>query len=308
MSDEGAAPAAVSEPVVTAPAGAPAAVTEPVVETPKVVEQPKEDPRMASKLAHLTKRERDLQKQAEELKTQQKEMETWRTERQNEEAKKAKAKEDPISFMRQHGLEFDDIVSFVSEKGGVPPPPDPIKQEIQELRESLNKEKAEREAVKAEIEAAKREKEELESTSRYSAYVNTLTKDLESYPLTKVYTPIEQIVEIVNAHWEETGGANGGKLLTNEQVLQLCEDEWERKLEAIKEVPKVREKFGFLKQPEQVVKTETAPKAKEVVEVKESVTLSNKNGAGVVNKSLDEMSLEQRKEIAAEFMRKARRK
>lgn len=304
MSDEGtiATPAAVeAAPVVES---APEVVAESVATTEPVTTEPvvvKEDPKIASRLAHLTKKEKELRQRDEELKVRLKELEAGNERMSVFETKKQKAKENPIEILRELGLEFDDVVNFVTEQGGVPPPPDPIKQELEALRATIEVERKEREKLVKEAEDAKLAKKQSEEQAMYTNYVNTLQKDMENYPLTKVYTPIDQVVEIVDRHYQDTGN-----VLTNEQVLQLIEAEWEVKLEAIKDIPKVKERFGFLREVAEAKQEKGATPVESAT--KPAVTLSNKVGSGVVTKSLDEMDLDERKALAASMLKKANKK
>ena len=302
--EEGTAPA-----IVTPVAEVATVVAEEIV---KAVEQPaievvssstqvsKDDPKIASRLAHLSKKEREIQRQNEDIKVRLKEIETGNQRLSSFEEKKLKAKENPIDFMREMGIEFEDVVNFVTEKGGLTPVPDPVQKELESLREMVGQERKEREKLVQEAEEAKTLKRKTEEQALYTNYVNVLQKDLENYPLTKVYTPVEQIVEIVDRHYQDTG-----IVMTNEQVLQLIEDEWDTKIEAIKDLPKIKARFGSREVPSQPVVEIPV----ETVAVKQpAVTLSNKVGSGVVTKSLDEMDLDERKALASSMLKKANKK
>lgn len=307
MSEEVSNPVPTSEPVVAqeaapVPAGndSPAS-TESVVSTdanPVVAEEPKpaQPDKFASRFAELSRKDKAITEKKKALEAQEKELADKAARIAEYEQLKGSAKQNPLAVLKQLGVDIDDVTQAIM-TNGLPEKVDPIKQEIESLKSELQK-------LTAEREAARQEKDKMEQQRLYSDYKQTVETDLNEFPLAKSYLDADVVIDTITKHYHATG-----EVLSHKEVLSQYEQFYEEKIEAIKNIDKVKQKLGIgvipeaapvIEQPVVNVKTEASkqPAAKQPAK-----TLSNKTATPAPMKSLDDMTEKERLAYAASILK-----
>lgn len=225
--------------VPTAPAEATPPVPTPA--TPDGTEKPQIEVKdgTAKELAERLKMRRELEaarKEAAEYKSKYETLKPW-------EERSATAKKAPLKFIREAGLEWNDLTEAVlrGDDDGARPEPElsPVEKQLAEAQRELQELKAWREQEQS----ARRQAEEAKQAEAFSAYENEakslLTADKYPHAFASEDTPedvINTVVAVRNQHWSNTceRDASGkitkrGEVLSAEQALQKVEDYWRAK-------------------------------------------------------------------------------
>lgn len=222
--------------VPTAPAEATPPVPTPA--TPEGTEKPQIEVKdgAAKELAERLKMRRELEaarKEAAEYKSKYETLKPW-------EERSATAKKAPLKFIREAGLEWNDLTEAVlrGDDDGARPEPElsPVEKQLAEAQRELQELKAWREQQ----EATRRQAEEAKQAEAFTAYENEakslLTPEKFPHAFASEDTPddvIATVVSVRNQHWNRTCERDAagkitkrGEVLTPEQALQKVEDYW----------------------------------------------------------------------------------
>lgn len=169
-----------------------------------------EDPRFASRFAALSRKEKAILERERRLKEIEAEFSTLKKSKEN-------AKIDPIAFLQEHGLSFEQLTDHIL-SGGKP------KELTLEEREARLKEQILGE-VKSQAEQERRQKAEEDGKAAIDAYKRQIQELVDSkpddYELIKASDAADQVWEKIESHYNETG-----KLLS----VQEASDEVEKLL------------------------------------------------------------------------------
>ncbi len=203
----GAAPPAGALPgAPPAASGATAAAAAPATAKP-------EDQKVTPRFAELARREKaDVLRRAE-LKKDEAEHKAFR------EARELLDK-DPLAAMEKFGVSFDKIIQ-AGLKGTQPPKVETLEEKVERLDNELKAEKeAEAKATQEAADAATRAQ-----VNEQRAFVKDfVTKAGDAYELVNANDAHHEVFDVAFAHWEATGGMNGGEFMPLEQAAQLVED------------------------------------------------------------------------------------
>lgn len=236
----------------------------PVPEAPKEIEKPqaevepqaqveakKEDEPLSVRFAALTKREKMIQEREKALKEREEKIKPM-------ELTKETVKKDPKGALESIEMSFEDFTkAYLDQLDGKQPS---VEDKVQELYARIEaKEKAEKERE----ELSKKQAEEQAIEGFKAQIKETLAKDLDKYELINEAGVFEDVYEVIESYYEETG-----EILSIEKAAEHVEnylfEEGQKLLKAKKFAPKA---------PEPETKKQTDSPSL-------STTLTNKQSAG----------------------------
>ena len=172
--------------------------------------------RFSSRFAALSKREQKLQLEREELKREREQVakereETAAIRRENEEMKaaRAKAKEDPVAFMKAHDLTYKEVTDFIL-KGPKSLDPADVDRIVEEKLTAAEKKRAEEDAKRRQEEekqALERENETIQK--EFDAYakqtMDFINANPDDYELLLVNNAEDQVFSVIAECFKATG-------------------------------------------------------------------------------------------------------
>ena len=163
-----------------------------VGETPSAGEniqrKPEDDPRLSSKFAALSRKDKELRAKEKALREHEAAVKDWRETQQL-------IKENPLAFMQKSGLTLEQLISLSLQQ---PPEPDPLRQELAQVKQKLEGwDKQYEEAVKAQHEAAEAQAEE-QSKASIKSFIES-AKD--KYELIAVNDAIDDVYDLIYEDW-----------------------------------------------------------------------------------------------------------
>lgn len=221
-----------SEPVVTEQVQPTDAATQPAVETQ---EKPKE--LLSTQFAALAKKEKAALLRQREAESKLKEAEEKLKLYEQFENKKKSAKSNPLEFLSEAGLSYDDITEFML-NGGTQ-----HRDKTEVLEEKFNefiknKEKEELERIEKEKASLKAQEEKV--IAEFKKTVNKfLTDNNEKFELINLYNAQELVISTIEQHFE-----NKNEILSNEVAAQLVEEYLEEEIKKLSNSKKFKEKFS----------------------------------------------------------------
>jgi hypothetical protein len=181
----------------------------------KPEDAPPEDPasaKFAARFAALTKRERALQQREVALKGREADPEysEYKKSREN-------AKLDPIGLLKAHGWDFDTLTQFVLADKKLTP-----EQQVALLQDELAADKK----ARADAEAKKAQDADAQIIATHkrqiAAHIQAAGDALELTRLAGADAE-ELVYSVIEQHWEETGGDNGGQIMPIDQAAAAVE-------------------------------------------------------------------------------------
>lgn len=244
------------------------------------------DPKFASKFAALSHKERKLQDMQAKLKEQMKALETEKLSLSELQTLKAKAKENPLEWLKGGGLEYDDLVKYMLGGEKVP-------------AESLVKQTDARvKALEEKLAAYEQEKVTAQEEKAISSFKNDIKEKVtasEEYELIRAFESYDTVYNVIEQHYTDTG-----KVLSIDEAAELVEahltQEVEEGVKKISSTKKLSQKLGFLKQ--EAPKTLEAPKLSQPAK-----TLTNSLAQESVAPISHALSDEERKREAMKLLR-----
>jgi hypothetical protein len=189
---------------------------EPVLE--KGETPPAKDDKFASKFAALSRKERSIQQKEAELKAARAEIERERDQWKAIADKKAKARENPIEWLQEAGLTYDEVTEWMLGNRRSP------QEEKLSEHEKLIKEMAQK------LEKSETEKAQIEAQTKIDAFKNTIRetvqKKSDDYELIGRFNQYETVYNVIEQHWKQTN-----RLLSIEEACNVVENFLEQKAE-----------------------------------------------------------------------------
>jgi hypothetical protein len=274
-----------------APEAKPAAEAAPAAEQAPV----KVDP-FAPKFAALTRLDRDIKAKQAAFQAERKAFEAEKAEmlKQREEMSKintdykTKLKADPLSFLTENDVQFDELVERKLNDGKMTP-----EKMVQQLKAELDaKYSKELEELKRSI----KEKEEAEEQAKYDNTVNGfksqisdfVTANKDTYELINAEQAQDLVFDVIETHFQETSAAGEPKVLSIEEAARAVEQHLEGEVRKKLEL----KKFKQTSQPQEAKDgKQTAP------------TLSNTMSSEVPIRGEKQMSKEESLKQAAKLIR-----
>lgn len=222
-------------------------------------EAPAKDP-FADKLEVLAKKERAIWRQRQAIQAKEKEVQEKEARLQAFEQRKQKAKLDPISYLQEAGLSYDDLTEFML-SGGKPTE----KSEVQLLREQFEEM---RKAQEQEKEVLKRQQTEAQAAAQkqviedFKAEIGDFLKaNASTYELTAqreavddIYSTIEEAYVISLQEWDRTGRRGPQPAAMDiRRAAEIVEEFYEQELLRLAQTAKFKSKLGV---PAQAPETE----------------------------------------------------
>lgn len=279
--------------MANAAAEAPAAPDVAAVETAPVETAPpqmtEQEKKYHEAFAKLTRREREIQRQAQEFKAEKARIEQEIKELNEYKSLREKAKLDPLALTRHFGLDYKQLTNQILNDDK--PTTD---NEISYLKEQVEKLRAEKQL---EHQKAEQEKAEKTINSFKSDMVSYLESQGDKYELIKTFNAYDQVMNSVYEHWKQTG-----EYLKVDEVADELESQMEleaRKLLGLKKLtPKQEQQVAEALETKDQATTE-APKSFEPPK-----TLTNKMAAQTAPvKPSALLSEEESKAAAAKLLR-----
>lgn len=266
----------------------------PEVKAPEAAAPPPEAPikvdPFAPKFAALTRRDKEIREREKALQTAQKQIETekaelakWRDERAKDTSDyKTKLKANPLAFLQEHEIPFDELVQMQLNDGRVTP-----EKLVQQMKAELDsKYSKELEELKKNL----KEKEESAETAKLEQIRETFKTQItdfvennkDTYELVHFEQAQQLVFDVIETHYQETG-----RILKIEEAAKATEEHLEEELKkrtALK-------KFQTSKPPEAKPDSKAAP------------TLSNTMSSEVPTSGTKRMSNEESLKQAAKLIR-----
>lgn len=244
------------------------------VETPVVQEikpevaLPEKKESLSSQFAALAKKEKRIVNKQQELEIQNKELQEKLKSYEQFEAKKKNAKTNPLEFLSEGGLTYDEITQYML-NGGIPKEKD----KTTELEERFNKlisdnENEKKQREEAELKAAQEQEEK--AIAQFKDSVKKHIKDKgELYELVNLYDAQDLVISTIEAHFEKTQ-----QILDTDTAAELVEKHLEGEVKKLATASKFKDKFKL------------DDEKKESTERRDSVTLNSQMSASSVPSSL----------------------
>lgn len=242
---------------------------------PEVAIQDKKET-LSSQFAALAKKEKRIVTKQQELEAKNKELEEKLQKYEQFEAKKKNAKLNPLDFLSEAGLTYDELTEFML-NGGKPQSKDKVtelEERFNELVTKAEQEKKERE----ELEAKKLQEQEEKVIQQFKDTVKKHVADKKDvYELINLYDAQDLVISTIEAHYEKTQ-----QILDTDTAAELVEKHLEDEVKKLANANKFKDKFRL---------TEEKPKESTP---KDSVTLNSQLSASSVPSSLPAQTEEDR--------------
>jgi len=255
----------------------------------KVVAQDPDD-KFASKFAALSRKERQIQQKEAEFKSLQRQIDEERNTYKAFLDKKSKAKENPLAWLEEAGLSYDEITEHVLRDGKLPGDHKltSIEQKLAELEK--------READRIKESAEKRAAQQIDSyKSDIKKFVNEKADDFE---LINAFNQHEVVYSVIEQHFNDPTNSDK-KLLSIQEASEIVEKYLETQVEQeAKKISGLKKLKSKLFQPElKTIDPSLAPKANTVK------TLTNQMSQESPPQKPRFLSDEERKTEAAKLLR-----
>ncbi len=244
----------------------------PLNETPTIEVKPEEPKaeekkpdRFAPKFAALTRQEKALRQSKVELKAKEAELEKRTKEieaqAQTYQARQKLKKENPLKFLEEEGVTYDELTQMILNNGEVPAEKKQeqvlavMQEEIKALREELKqkdkKEQEEREAA----EKSQAEQKYNQQIDGFKAEIKEFLdkSDVEAFELMKsgvfseVTDPIQAVYDVVLEHYEDTKAKSPkgvGEILDIKDAADMVEQWLESEADKIAKTKKIAKKLN----------------------------------------------------------------
>lgn len=147
-----------------------------------------DDPRFSSKFAALSRKDKELRAKEKALREHEAAVKEWRETQQL-------IKENPLAFMQKSGLTLEQLISLSLQQ---PPEPDPLRQELAQVKQKLEGwDKQYEEALKAQHDAAEAEAE-AQSKASIKSFIEG-AKD--KFELIAVNDAIDDVYDLIYEDW-----------------------------------------------------------------------------------------------------------
>jgi len=247
---------------------------EQVVETPVVNEVkpevaiPEKKESLSSQFAALAKKEKRILSERQSLEAQNKELSEKLQKYEQFEAKKKNAKLNPLDFLSEAGLTYDELTQFMLNGGKAPQ-----KDKATELEEKLNEFMSNAENEKKQREENEIKKLQEDEQKAIQQFKDSVKKQLgdkkDTYELINLYDAQDLVISTIEAHYEKTQ-----QILDTDTAADLVEKHLEDEVKKLANARKFKDQFKL---------AEEKPKEGQA---KDSVTLNSQMSASSVPSSL----------------------
>lgn len=195
----------------------------------------KPDPEFAKRFASLTRREREVQSQADRHKAEIQEAQAFKQQ-------KGLIKSNPVKFMEENGWKFEDLIDFVVNDQKITP-----SKENQALLDRIEKLEREKEDEKT----SEKTKKENENIAIYKTNLkNKISEQKDKYELINEYDQFETVYETMNEIFQQTGEEPELDKVA-EEVEKHIEQMLDNQFKAASNTSKFKSRFSPAQEPQQ---------------------------------------------------------
>lgn len=242
----------------------------PVVETTTEIKPEVAIPEktLSSQFAALAKKEKRIVSKQQELETKNKELEEKLKTYEQFETKKKNAKVNPLDFLSEAGLTYDELTEFML-NGGKPKDKDKVTELEERFNDLVNKAELEKKAREEQETKSLQEQEEKVIQQFKDSVRKQLLDKKDTYELVNLYDAQDLVISTIEAHYEKTN-----QILDTDTAADLVEKHLEGEVKKLATSSKFKDKFKVSEEEPK----EYAPK--------DSVTLNSQMSASSVPSSL----------------------
>jgi hypothetical protein len=235
--------------------------------SPATPAAPKEKDQFAEKLELLTKRERSIWHEKQKVAQERQQLASERKEYEDWKASKAKAKQNPLEYLSQAELSYDELTNFML-NGGKPTP----ESEIQSVRSELEALRKERDKDKEDSKTAQEQAQRQAEAQRLEEFkeeiADFLNTNKDTYELAStreavedIFTTITDAFTISLQEYNKNGrvGRPPGPM-SIEEATKIVEEFYEAEVIRLAETKKLKERLGI--QPKEEGQTQAKQPSK----------------------------------------------
>jgi hypothetical protein len=260
-----------------------APVTEtPAVEAAPVEQKPQEKDQFAEKLELLTRKQQNIWREQKKFEAERQKFEQERKEYEAWKQKKSTAKQNPLEYLSEAGLSYDELTNFML-NGGKPTEKDELaalRDEFNRLREEQAKEKEE---IKNQQTQAQKQAEAQAIESFKEEITSFIEQNKEKYELSAqreatedIFTTINDAFTIAINEWNKNGQEGEmPKPMSIQEAADVVEDFYEKEVLRLAQANKLKTKLGInqdqgaaAKQPSKTLTNNMASTAASVIPAK----------------------------------------
>lgn len=232
----------------TPPVAAPVESVEP---TAPVVPEPKEKDQFAEKLELLSRRERQIYRQRMEIEARAKQLEAEKADIEKFKTIKTTAKQNPLRYLQEAGLTYDEITQFVLNGGQVSE-----KSELEALRDEFRQMREAQESKEKQAQESQTQAQRQAEEQRISEFKDEITEFIENnkatYELSSmrdatddIFTTINDAYVISLNEWHKNGrvGRPPGPMQIKE-AADIVEEFYEKEVLRLTESQKLKAKLN----------------------------------------------------------------
>lgn len=237
----------------SAPNDAPAPVDAEQTAAPQATpEVSKEKDAFAEKLELLSKKERTIWRERQRVEQMAKQLEAEKAEYEKFKGLKAKAKTNPMDYLSEAGLSYDELTQFVL-NGGKPTEKD----ELQSLRDEFNRlreEQANEKKQAQEQQTQAQKQAEAQAIESFKEEIGEFIKSNEAtYELSAQRDAVDDILTTINDsfvismnEWNNNGRVGQApKLMSIKDAADIVEEFYEKEVLRLAETSKLKAKLGI---------------------------------------------------------------
>lgn len=263
--------------------------------TPAPAPQPAKDA-SASRFAALSRKEKEARQREQDANRRLAEAEARERILAEREAGLGRIKQDPIKFLKEHGLSFQDIASAAMGNYNAPEE-DPLDVKIKPVKEKFDKFEADTEALKAEV----RRLLDLQARQEQERQYNQVMSDIkavvtgnENFELIGTYGQegLDLVKDIMVEYWNRNE-----RLLSAVEAAEIAEKHYESELERLTQTKKLKSRISPPAAP-------AATKQSAGTSKPTAPTLTNKlSSSSASNVDIDKLSREEALEVLSKRLK-----
>jgi len=254
-------PSPITMALANLPSAAPADETPAPAAAPPEVKAPEKD-QFSEKFNLLAKKERMIARERMRIAQEKKETEEKFKKYQGYEESKAKAKQNPLDFLKEAGLSYDELTQYLL-NGGKPTEIDEIKSVRSELEEFKRQQAEEKKQQQEFLQKQQQQQHEQAISGFKTDIAEFIEANKDKYELIASRDGAEDIFNAVNdafilnmTEWQKNGKQGPPpKVMEIEEAAQVIEEFYEEEVKRLTSTNKWKTKYG---QPQM----EPSPKAK----------------------------------------------
>jgi len=264
--------------------------------TPAPAPQPAKDT-SASRFAALSRKEKEARQREQDANRRLAEAEARERILAEREAGLGRIKQDPIKFLKENGLSFQDIASAAMGNYNAPEE-DPLDVKIKPVKEKFDKFEADTEALKSEVKRLLDLQARQEQERQYNQVMGDIkaavTANPDSFELIGAYGQegLDLVKDIMVEYWNRNE-----RLLSAVEAAEIAEKHYEAEAERLAQTKKLKSRFAPPAAPAATKQPAGTPK-------QTAPTLTNKlSSSSASNVDIDKLSREEALEVLSKRLK-----